>query len=201
MKILSSHIPASAIAACVLASVWTLGVFAVDNSSSARGNLASVENGNIAPAGVVCAAGGGIAGICTSQLDELKVLMIGNSFSRPVVRTLPALAKSAGVRLDIASLYIGGCSLERHARNIKNDAAEYLIERNNNGERLKREKARISEWLPKEKWDIVTIQQASPLSWRPETFEPWGDEVCETLCCTRKYVIKLMTVLLWGPTP
>ena len=177
MKKLSSNISASAIAACVLASVWSLGVFAVDNSSSARENLASVENGNIAPAGVVCAAGGGIAGICTSQLDELKVLMIGNSSSRPVVRTLPALAKSAGVRLDIASLYIGGCSLERHARNIKNDAAEYLIERNNNGERLKREKARISEWLPKEKWDIVTIQQASPLSWRPETFEPWGDEV------------------------
>lgn len=50
MKILSSNISASAIAACVLASVWSLGVFAVDNSSSARENLASAENGNIAPA-------------------------------------------------------------------------------------------------------------------------------------------------------
>ena len=28
-----------------------------------------------------------------------------------------------------------------------------------------------------------------------------SDEVCETLCYTRKYAIKLMTVLLWGPTP
>ena len=110
-------------------------------------------------------------------VPELKVLMIGNSFSRPVVRTLPALAKSAGVRLDIASLYIGGCSLERHAKNIRNDAAEYLIERNNDGERLKKEKARIGEWLSMAKWDVVTIQQASHFSWRPETFEPWGDEV------------------------
>ena len=112
-----------------------------------------------------------------ARVPELKVLMIGNSFSRPVVRTLPALAKSAGVRLDIASLYIGGCSLERHAKNIRNDAAEYLIERNNDGERLKKEKARIGEWLSMAKWDVVTIQQASPLSWRPESFEPWGDEV------------------------
>jgi hypothetical protein len=106
-----------------------------------------------------------------------RVLMIGNSFSRPVVRTLPKLAKEAGVRLDIASLYIGGCSLERHATNILFNVHAYLVERDNEGVFTKGQGATVGEWLAKEPWDVVTIQQASPLSWRPETYVPWGDQV------------------------
>ena len=48
----------------------------------------------------------------------LKVLMIGNSFSICNLKQMPQVAKSMGLKLDLASLYIGGCSLERHWNNV-----------------------------------------------------------------------------------
>ena len=49
---------------------------------------------------------------------SLKVLMIGNSFSICNLKQMPQVAESMGKRLDLASLYIGGCSLERHWNNV-----------------------------------------------------------------------------------
>ena len=51
--------------------------------------------------------------------EPLKVLMIGNSFSICVLREMPACAASAGETLDLASLYIGGCPLDRHWENVE----------------------------------------------------------------------------------
>lgn len=44
---------------------------------------------------------------------HLKVLMIGNSFSICVLKQMPQCAADAGVVLDLASLFIGGCPLEK----------------------------------------------------------------------------------------
>ena len=47
---------------------------------------------------------------------DLKVLMIGNSFSVCVGRNLPGMvAHEKKHTLIITSAYIGGCNLERHA--------------------------------------------------------------------------------------
>ena len=48
----------------------------------------------------------------------MKVLMIGNSFSICVLKYMPSIAADLGCPLDLASLYIGGCPLQRHAANI-----------------------------------------------------------------------------------
>ena len=48
------------------------------------------------------------------QAKQLKVLMIGNSFSICVLKEMPACAAAAGETLDLASLYIGGCPFDRH---------------------------------------------------------------------------------------
>lgn len=50
-----------------------------------------------------------------------QILSIGNSFSQDAQRYLHELAKSEGMDLQTVNLYIGGCSLERHFRNLKGD--------------------------------------------------------------------------------
>ena len=109
----------------------------------------------------------------------LKVLMIGNSFSICNLKQMPHVAKSMGLELDIASLYIGGCSLERHWNNVvaSTNAAfkPYRFDRTTNGKKIVvKGTANIPDALVLDKWDVVTIQQASHFSWQPETFEPFG---------------------------
>lgn len=118
----------------------------------------------------------------TPNEDErgTKVLMIGNSFSISLLHHLPQVAADRGVELDLTSLYIGGCSLERHWSNATNDADKafrpYKLGRNRFGEYTQRT-ANVREALQMAKWDIVTVQQASHESWKSETYRPCGDNL------------------------
>ena len=111
-----------------------------------------------------------------------KVLMIGNSFSICNLKQMPHVAKSMGLKLDLASLYIGGCSLERHWNNVvaSTNAAfrPYRFDRTTDGVKVvERGKANIPDALVLDKWDVVTIQQASHFSWKPTTYHPFGDSL------------------------
>ena len=113
---------------------------------------------------------------------SLKVLMIGNSFSISATRHMPQVAKSMGMKLDLASLYIGGCSLERHWNNCENkdpDFKPYKFTRFTDGVKKKGSKMNIPEALAMEKWDVVTIQQSSHSSWKLETYRPFADDLIE----------------------
>ena len=109
-----------------------------------------------------------------------KVLMIGNSFSISLLSHLPQVAQDRGCELDLASLYIGGCSLKRHCENIDKDGDEdfkpYLFGRNRFG-KYTQGKANVCEVLRRTKWNVVTIQQASHESWRPESYKEYGDKL------------------------
>ena len=112
----------------------------------------------------------------------LKVLMIGNSFSICNLKQMPHVAKSMGLKLDLASLYIGGCSLERHWKNVvaSTNAAfkPYRFDRTTDGVKVVvKGKANIPDALVLDKWDVVTIQQASHFSWKPATYHPFGDSL------------------------
>ena len=121
---------------------------------------------------------------CRSTPDEdekgTKVLMIGNSFSICLLNHLPQVAADRGCELDLASLYIGGCSLKRHCENIDKDEDEsfkpYLFGRNRFGKYVQG-KANVCEALRMAKWDVVTIQQASHESWKPESYKEYGDKL------------------------
>ncbi len=52
----------------------------------------------------------------------MKILAIGNSFSQDATRYLQDIAASAGEELFVRNLYIGGCSLEMHSKNIAENA-------------------------------------------------------------------------------
>ena len=51
-------------------------------------------------------------------MKTIHVLSIGNSFSQDAHRYLHDFARSEGVDIETVNLFIGGCSLERHYRNM-----------------------------------------------------------------------------------
>ena len=100
----------------------------------------------------------------------MKVLAIGNSFSQDELSFLHQIAKGAGRDITCANLYIGGCSLEQHMENIKNNAAayEYLPNGSEIGSLIS-----IDDALKKEEWDVVYTHQASALSGFEWTYYPY----------------------------
>lgn len=134
-----------------------------------------------------------VSDTATSSRKSLKVLMIGNSFSISCTRQMPQIAADLGLELDLCSMYIGGCSLERHWNNVKlaakdPNAAPYHMVRFVNGKRVCGDgsnksisHSNIPQMLKREKWDIVTIQQASHFSWKSESYHPFGDELVATI--------------------
>jgi hypothetical protein len=121
----------------------------------------------------------------------LKLLMIGNSFSISCYRQMPQVAQALGLELDICSLYIGGCSLQQHMKNVTAAAdpafAPYRLARSVNGRKVTvpagkpGANANIPQTLAADKWDVVTIQQVSHESWQPATFSPAGDLLVKTI--------------------
>lgn len=96
----------------------------------------------------------------------MNVLCIGNSFSQDATRYLHQISDD---EIFVRNLYIGGCSLETHVNNIKENNAFYEYQKN--GRKLKM--TSINDALKKKKWDYVTIQQVSHFSGMVETYEPF----------------------------
>ena len=142
----------------------------------------------------------------------LKVLMVGNSFSVCVLKQMPRCAADAGEVLDIASLFIGGCPLKKHWNNIKKadnpDYKPYTLSYNYASVKAAADapiaklgrKTNIPQALQADKWDIVTIQQASPESPFSETYEPNAEKIIET---NRKYAPQAEIVVqqTWSYAP
>lgn len=122
--------------------------------------------------------------------NALKVLSVGNSFSANAHKFLPKIAKSMGKELVLRNAFIGGCSLERHVRHMKEHEADPTKGNVYHGGSLKK-------LLELEDWDIVTIQQVSHESINPESFEPYGTELIEYI---KKYAPNAEIVIhqTWG---
>jgi len=112
-------------------------------------------------------------GLCCGA-KELKVLMVGNSFSQSVLTYLPSIVKADPENsLKLGQCMIGGCSMERHCMEFaktEKDPNHRPYSTNLKFPGRKNDRASLQELLTADKWDIVTIQQASHLSWRPESY-------------------------------
>ena len=146
-----------------------------------------------------------VAADSTSPRKSLKVLMIGNSFSICCLEEMPPVAKAMNLELDLASLYIGGCTLFRHWQNVETSATNanyrpYQFNRKVNGVKAAGGNLSIQEGLKLADWDVVTIQQGSHESWRPETYHPYGDNLVRTIheLCPRAKIVVQET---WSYTP
>ncbi len=104
--------------------------------------------------------------------DTVRLLAIGNSFSEDAVEQyLFEMGKADGRVLIIGNMYIGGCTLERHVNNVRENRADYAYRKiGSDGIRIETENVALETALADEKWDYVSFQQASPLSGQFETY-------------------------------
>ena len=104
----------------------------------------------------------------------VKVLSIGNSFSYDSHAHLHNLAKTSGLNIETVNLFIGGCSLETHYKNMINSKADYSIDINgiSTGNFTS-----INAALESDTYDVITLQQASHYSGLPQTYIPYLQEL------------------------
>ena len=105
----------------------------------------------------------------TADAKTVRVLTIGNSFSRNATNHLDDLALAGGHTLIHTPLVIAGASFQVHAdkarKNLEDPTTKAGLYTNGKG---------LKENLVAEKWDYVTIQQASMKSHDFCTFQPFA---------------------------
>lgn len=119
----------------------------------------------------------------------MNILAIGNSFSQDATRYIHRIARSDDFNLNVTNLYIGGCPIDRHFRNMISGCRDYELEYN--GE-LTYFNVSLEEALLNREWDYITIQQASHRSYDYDSYQPYLNEVCDyirELCPKAKLVI------------
>lgn len=106
----------------------------------------------------------------SAEADTVRLLTIGNSFSRNATHYLEDLAKAGGHVLIHRPIVVGGASLELHA--TKAQAYEANPE---DKEGRYTTGLSLAEELGDGPWDFVTIQQASIKSHDFATYQPFAN--------------------------
>lgn len=106
----------------------------------------------------------------------MNILAIANSFGDDANRYLHQIARADGVDIQVCTLFIGGCTLDTHYRNMLGDKKAYDMRYNGH---ITGFKTSISEALLSRKWDVVTIQQGSRRSYDPNSYEPYASELAD----------------------
>ncbi|HIR37992.1 MAG TPA: DUF4886 domain-containing protein, partial [Candidatus Limisoma gallistercoris] len=107
-------------------------------------------------------------------------------------------AAADSIKVIIGNLYYPGCSLERHANNVRNDIPDYRYRKIVDGTTEQRDSTTIKYALADESWDYVSVQQASHFSGLPETYEPYLKEVVDYVRQGIRKDTKLMFHFTWA---
>jgi hypothetical protein len=122
-----------------------------------------------APVGVAPAAQPGVSPVAT-----IRLLTIGNSFSGNATKYLSQITASVeGCRIQIGHADIGGCPLDKHWALAEKSEADPASKPYTYGGKT----YSLKEMLQLEKWDVVTIQQASIKSFVAESYQPYADQL------------------------
>ena len=105
-----------------------------------------------------------------------KILFVSNSFGVDSTRYLYGICRGAGVKVKVVTLYIGGCSLYRHYRNMLSGekAYEYFINGIDSGLKVSLQEALLSD-----EWDVICTQQCSPDSGDLDSYFPYLTALAE----------------------
>ena len=107
---------------------------------------------------------------------SLKILAIGNSFSDDMMEYVWQIATSLGVKeVVLGNLYIGGCSIDTHVYNAKNNSPSYDYRTNSNGTWTTTPNFRMGDAIESENWDFISLQQASGSSGITTTYSQLND--------------------------
>lgn len=121
--------------------------------------------------------------------SSIKLLCVGNSFSMNSTAFLPGLAKEGGKSVVILNCYNGGCGLSGHVAGIKayekdpeSAAAKMYTHDGSFGESPALGKNfSLHEAIASDKWDFITIQQASIVSDDSKSYEPDAHDLVKYL--------------------
>lgn len=106
----------------------------------------------------------------------MNILSIGNSFSQDAQRYLHRIAAADGFTLNTFNLYIGGCPLSRHYRNMLSEERAYTLEMNGQSTDFS---VSLKEALLNRSWDVITLQQASHESTNYVNYQPYLNALAE----------------------
>ncbi len=124
----------------------------------------------------------------------MQVLAIGNSFSQDATAYLKKISDAENFNITVVNLFIGGCPLSKHYRNMLSCDKTYSLEFNGytTGFFVSMEEALLSR-----DWDVITLQQASPASPKYDTYQPYLDSLALYIreCCPKA---KLMIHETWA---
>lgn len=115
-----------------------------------------------------------VSGVMNAQTDKVvKILAIGNSFSEDAVEQhLHDIAAADGVQVIIGNMYIGGCSLQKHLNNARENKPAYKYRKIGlDGKKVETKEFTLEAALADEQWDYVSLQQKSGLSGKYDTWE------------------------------
>lgn len=98
--------------------------------------------------------------------DSLKILAIGNSFSEDATEYIPMIARDCGVKnIVVGNMYIGGCTIQQHAENAKNNNSAYKYYKNTSFSLMSvcptTKDVSLETALKDEEWDVITLQNSS----------------------------------------
>lgn len=113
--------------------------------------------------------------------QELKLLTVGNSFTDNPTHLLPEFAKAGGKKLTLLKCNLGGHSLDQHVgylqayeANPEDPKGSPYFKKVDPDTGEKTGGISLKKALLSKPWDIVTIQQVSRKSYKPETYEPYA---------------------------
>ena len=119
----------------------------------------------------------------------MKVLAIGNSFSRDATTYLKNVSDAGKGKITVVNLHIGGCPLVKHYQNMLSDEDAYLLEFNGESTGFY---VSLKQALLAQEWDVVTFQQASVVSTDYESYQPYLNELVayvRKFCPKAKFMI------------
>ncbi len=115
----------------------------------------------------------------------LRILAIGNSFSDDGMEYIPALLENLDVKnVEVARLFVGGCSLKQHFNFHQNSESPYIFTQSKQGENRwieHRNKFSLNDALKLGEWDIITLQQQSGNSGIYSSYEPYLGELIKII--------------------
>ena len=125
----------------------------------------------IACGSAMCAATG------VQSRKKIRLLTVGNSFSGNATRYIVQIAAAAGHEIVLGRADLPGCPMDRHWNNVEAAEADptsatgkaYTMKAGD-----KSKPCTLKEILTSDKWDFVTIQQASVISSDISTYRPYA---------------------------
>jgi hypothetical protein len=105
-----------------------------------------------------------------------KILLISNSFGVDATRYFYGVCRKAKEDVMTVCLYISGCSLERHYKNMLSEEKAYQLYFNGAPSPFH---LSLKDALLSDDWDIITLQQVSNLSGDFSTYEPYLSELSD----------------------